>query len=281
MEYTTKRTDTSVLEIRHAISAGWSHEDLFLADVHFDSIHCNRVLLRRLLDEAKAKGSGIFVCGDWGDVMQGREDRRSSKDDLRQEYKTGHYIDAVVDDSIAFLEPYAENILALGDGNHDTSILRHHETNIISRICHALKAPYMGYAGFLRYMFSYQKDGRKSGCSSIPLWFHHGAGGGGEVTKGTSRAQREMGPVPDARIYVGGHIHRSWRIDDRRIKLTKTGRVTTERTLHLSIPTMKDEFDLFSGYHVEKGRWPRVLGGYWIKFWNRANEIEFDAHLAI
>jgi hypothetical protein len=284
MEYTVKRTDDSVLTIQHAIRAGWEHTDLLLADVHFDSAHCNRKLLKRLLDEAKEKGAGIFICGDWNDVMQGRDDRRSDKDELRKEYKVGHYLDAICDDSVAFLEPYRDNILALGDGNHETSILRHHETNILGRVCHALNVPYMGYAGFLKYMFAYEQNGKKSGMSSIPLWFHHGAGGGGEVTKGAARAQREMGPVPDARIYIGGHIHRSWRIDDRRLKLTQAGKVRTERTLHLCIPTLKDEFNLFGGYHVEKGRWPRVIGGYWLKFWwsgDSDTNVEFDAHLAI
>ena len=284
MEYTVKRTDDSVLTIQHAIRAGWQHTDLLLADVHFDSAHCNRKLLKSLLDEAKAQGSGIFICGDWADIMQGRDDRRSDKGELRKEYKVGHYLDAIVDDSVTFLEPYRDNILAIGDGNHETSILRHHETNILGRVCHALNVPYMGYAGFLRYMFSYVKDNKRSNCSSIPLWFHHGAGGGGEVTKGVMRAQREMGPVPDARIYIGGHIHRSWRIDDRRLKLTQTGKVRTERTLHLWIPTLKDEFNLFGGYHVEKGRWPRVIGGYWLKFWyspDSDTNVEFDAHLAI
>ena len=91
------------------------------------------------LDEAKEKDSGIFICGDWNDVMQGRDDHRSDKGELRKEYKVGHYLDAIVDDSVAFLEPYRENLLGIGDGNHETSILRHHETNILGRVCHALK----------------------------------------------------------------------------------------------------------------------------------------------
>jgi hypothetical protein len=284
MNFSIERQHPSVLAVRHAISAGWQQEHLLLADVHYDSTHCNRILLKKLLDQAKDKGAGIFICGDWNDAMQGRDDRRASKDDLRGEYKVGHYLDAVVDDSTAFLEPYRDNLLGIGDGNHETSILRHHETNVLGRICHALKVPYMGYAGFVRWMFAYEKDGKRSGMSSLPMWFHHGAGGGGEVTKGTARAQREMGPVPDARIYIGGHIHRSWRIDDARIKLTQAGKVTTERTLHLCIPTLKDEFDLRGGYHVEKGRWPRVIGGYWLRFWHdNMNDarVEFDASLAL
>ena len=59
MEYTVKRTDDSVLTIQHAIRAGWQHTDLLLADVHFDSPHCNRRLLRSLLTEAQETGAGV------------------------------------------------------------------------------------------------------------------------------------------------------------------------------------------------------------------------------
>jgi hypothetical protein len=194
------------------------------------------------------------------------------------------YLDAVVDDAIEYFAPYRHNMIMVSEGNHETSVSGHHETNVIGRICKALEIQHLGYAGYVRFMFRYDKDGRKSGMSSIPMWFHHGSGGGGEVTKGVSRAQRELGPVPDARIYVGGHIHRSWRVDDMRVRLTPAGKTTTERTLHVCLPTMKDEFDLRGGYHVVKGRWPRVVGGYWFRFWqdhNAPGNVQFDANLAL
>jgi hypothetical protein len=284
MQYTLERTDDNVLSVRHIIHAGWSQTYLGLADIHFDSIYCKRQILTKLLNQAKEQEAGIFIIGDLCDVMQVKGDPRSSKNELRPEYLVEDYIDAVVDDAIEYFAPYRHNIIMVSEGNHETAVSGHHETNVIGRFCKALDIPHLGYAGYVRFMFRHDKEGRKSGMSSLPMWFHHGSGGGGEVTKGVGRAQRELGPVPDARIYVGGHIHRSWRVDDMRVRLTKDGHTTTERTLHCCLPTMKDEFDLRGGYHIVKGRWPRVIGGLWFRFWYdtfAAGYVQFDASLAL
>jgi hypothetical protein len=284
MRYEIERTDDNVLSVRHIIHAGWSQDELGISDVHFDSVHCKRDILLKLLRQAQEREAGIFSVGDWGDVMQVKGDPRSSKNELRPEYLCEDYIDAVVDDSIEFLRPFKDNFLMMSEGNHETGALSHHETNIIGRICKALNIPHLGYAGYIRFMFRYEKDGRKSGMSSIPMWFHHGAGGGGEVNKGVARAQRERGPIPDARIYVSGHTHQAWAIPDARVRLTPGGKTTTERTLHVNLPTFKDEFNLRGGYHVVKGRWPRVIGGYWFRFWqdhNAPGNVQFDANLAL
>jgi hypothetical protein len=284
MQYEIERTDDNVLSVRHIIHAGWTQEHLGLADIHFDSVHCKRNILTKLLQQAKERDAGIFIIGDLCDVMQVKGDPRSSKNELRPEYLVEDYLDAVVDDAIEYFAPYRHNMIMVSEGNHETGVSGHHETNVIGRICKALDITHLGYAGYVRWMFRYEKDGRKSGMSSIPMWFHHGSSGSGDATKGVMRAQREMGPVPDARIYVGGHIHRSWRVDDMRVRLTPAGKTTTERTLHVCLPTMKDEFNLRGGYHIVKGRWPRVIGGLWFKFWyDRAvpGFVQFDASLAL
>lgn len=36
---------------------------------------------------------------------------------------------------------------------------------------------------------------------------------------------------------------------------------------HLQLSTYKQEFDLRGGYHIEKGRPPKPLGGTWLRFY--------------
>jgi len=74
----------------------WRQRFLLISDIHIDSPHCDRKLLRRHLDEAKGDGAGVLIFGDLLDVMQGRDDRRSSKADLRDDYKSGAYFSDVV-----------------------------------------------------------------------------------------------------------------------------------------------------------------------------------------
>jgi hypothetical protein len=284
-KWITEQTDANVLSVRYSINAGWQQDNLLISDVHFDSPHCRKDILRRLLNQAKERNAGIGIIGDWFDVMQGRDDRRSAKSDLAKQYKVSNYFDAVVEDSAAFLEPYKENILFASEGNHETAITKHHETNLLKRLCEELDVPHMGYSGFIRWMFHTENEqGQRSNKSSVPMYFHHGWGGGGEVNKGVARAQRERGPIPDAQIYVGGHTHTAYAIPDMRVRLSPSGRIANEMTLHINLPTLKDEYNMREGFHVEKGRWPRVLGGYWLRFWYSADSVtrvKFGAELAV
>ena len=38
---------------------------LFISDVHFDAMKCDRELLTKHLTEAKREGAKVFVFGDW------------------------------------------------------------------------------------------------------------------------------------------------------------------------------------------------------------------------
>ena len=64
---------------------------LLIADTHFDSIKCDRKLLKKHLDQAKEKNAKIFIFGDWFDCMGGKWDKRSTKADIRPEYNTQTY----------------------------------------------------------------------------------------------------------------------------------------------------------------------------------------------
>ncbi len=45
MGYTVEQTNTDVVTLRHTVTPDWRQRYLLLADVHFDSPHCNRKLL--------------------------------------------------------------------------------------------------------------------------------------------------------------------------------------------------------------------------------------------
>ena len=186
------------------ITSGWAQRFLLVSDVHFDSPHCQRDMLRRHLDEAAATGAGILSIGDWFDAMQGKQDPRHTKSDIRPEYKGNNYIDAIVDDAVKFLEPYREHIIGLGDGNHETAISKKLETDLTGRLARRLQVPRLGYSGFVQFRFQRNEHG---GRTSVNMYYHHGSGGGGIMTKGTLRVVRQAAWIPDAHILVSGHIH--------------------------------------------------------------------------
>ena len=248
MSYLVEQTHRDVVTLRHdGINADWSQRYLLLSDVHFDSPYCQRRMLRSYLDQAVACGAGILSFGDWFDAMQGKSDRRSDKGELMPAYKSGDYINRLVDESAEFLAPYAGNIIFLGDGNHETGIKKNLEVDILLLLAGRLNVKKMGYSGFVRFMF---KRTDRGGQTRRVLYYHHGAGGGGDVTKGVMRAQRQQSQVV-ADIYVGGHIHEQWSVWARRIELSANGDPVMPQVLHVCLPTLKDETNLQELSHRE------------------------------
>ncbi len=83
-----KRLERTVYDI--AVDNG--QKFLFLSDVHFDAMKCDRALLRRHLKQAMVDNAIVLVFGDWFDLMQGKWDPRGSYSDLRPEYKGPHLL---------------------------------------------------------------------------------------------------------------------------------------------------------------------------------------------
>ena len=273
------KKNRSVFFIKTDIKKVSEHQWFLLrSDVHHDSKHCNRELEKKHLDLAVKRNALIFDFGDCYDVMQGRFDRRSSKEDLRAEYKQGDYLDALVADFTKFYAPYAKNFGIMSMGNHETAILKHHETNLTERLIDRLnvetgsKIQMGGYSGWIRIAGKYH--GEKGG---VTIWYHHGYGGDAPVTKGTIQTARIAPYVPDANIVVTGHTHNEWIFPIPRVRLKlQTGTIYHDEQLHLKLPGYKDEYmDGYGGWHIERGGPPKPVGAMWLKIgWCKSDKKE-------
>lgn len=237
-------------------------ELLCLTDLHWDSAHCARELLKDHLEKALANNTPVVMFGDVFDVMQGKWDPRASQDALREEHRGSNYLDRIISTAIDWFKPYAKIIALVSPGNHEQSIAKRHETSLISRFVQGLQShgsPVVegGYWGFMSIQFL------ASGHSaSTSLHYHHGYGGGGEVTRGQIDNNRTRSQYY-GNIFVSGHIHR--RNFDENIMLTVDahGRLRRDHQLFLRCASYKDEVD---GWHAEKGRAARPLGGWLVRF---------------
>lgn len=266
---------------------GWETRILLTSDWHFDSIECDRGHLKRLLEEAKKNDWSWCAFGDIFDAMGGKFDPRSSKSDIRPEYQRGDYLDAIVQDCSAFISPYARNCIVLSPGNHEESVKRRHETDLVERlVAYTNRDNDSGirkgtYQGWIQMRVK-DYENPPAGSRTINLRYHHGHGGGGEVTQGVIQAQRRAVYLPDAHIVANGHIHYLWQTMFQRERITTYGSLTQDCQLHVGLSTFKDEYSANNGYHVEKGRGPRPLGGWWIRlYWCGQSEgVMYDAQLA-
>jgi len=272
MEYTTEAKG-NVLTVRFTgVSAGWEQWILLSSDRHHDNIHCQRNLEKEHLDQALERGALILDFGDLFCAMQGKYDPRSNMDDIRPEDVGADYLDRIVKHAAEDYGPYAANWLLCGKGNHETSILKRHGVDLTSNLVHRLNTDYGGrvhvggYGGWVRFLFG---DGKRVRAAKN-LKYHHGAGGGGPVTRGVIQTNRQAVYLPDADIVVNGHTHDSFWVPIARERLSTRGVVGRDITHYIRTPSYKDEYgDGSGGWHVERWGPPKPIGAIWMVF--RAN----------
>jgi hypothetical protein len=239
-----------------------------LSDLHWDNPRCDREKLKTHLDYCKTNNIPILINGDLFCLMQGRGDRRGNKSDIRPEHNNAKYLDSVIETAVEWFSPYAHLITVIGYGNHETTIIKFQETDVLQRFVDLLNYKNKtnvqtgGYGGWLSI---------KVPCFTSHnikhLKYFHGSGGGGIVTKGAINLTRALEMYENMDIFVLGHIHENWCRNDVRdvLKFNRGKRVyeLEQREIHHCIAgTYKEEYgDGSHGWHIERGAPPKVTGG--------------------
>jgi len=264
------------------VKAGWEKWFLLSSDRHWDSPQCDRKLMFQHLEQAKERDAHIIDSGDFFSMMEGRYDPRRNFDNMRPEYVMTNYLDAISDDAVKQLMPYADRFLMLGRGNHDQAVKKHNGTDVMSTLSKGLRqaganVQLGGYSGWVRFQF---KRGNERTLKQ--LYYFHGSGGGGEVTRGVIRTNRIGVYVEGADFVIMGHTHDSWDVPIKKIKLNRKGNIETYNCRYLNLGTYTDDYgDGYDGFFVESGKSPRPRGAAWLRFYAYNNEIKQEIILAI
>ena len=256
----------AVTMVHANITAGWTQDILFISDVHFDSVKCNRELLAEHLQEAKRRGAWIISVGDFVDAMQGRFDPRRSMDELRPEYRRDDYYDFLVKDATDYLTPYAANLLVFADGNHELAVLKNANTNLADRIVSNLRAAGSSvvHGGFGGWVIIQMVQSADSGRKCVRIKYFHGAGGEAPVTRGVIQTARQAVYLPDADIVVNGHSHNTYIIPISRERISIHGRQYFDLAWHIRTPGYKQDYaDGSGGWDVTRGGVPKPIGAIW------------------
>jgi hypothetical protein len=199
--------------------------------------------------------------------MQGKWDPRGTKSDIRPEHNNIRYLDSIIETAVDFFTPYSHLITVVGYGNHETAILKRHETDVLQRFVDLLNyknntnVQTGGYGGWLVINQCIRPKHRLS----TKVRYFHGSGGGGIVTRGEINLTRALEMYEDFEVFAMGHIHEN--------KCTNVARDTIEhnpacgwfskqKQIHLMITgTYKEEFgDGSKGWHVERGAPIKPIG---------------------
>lgn len=244
---------------------------LLQSDVHWDNPKCLQELVSKHLGEALERDAPVLDNGDWFCAMQGRWDKRANKNDLRPEHQRADYLDALVATAADFLKPYHKVLTVRGKGNHETAIEKAHETNLTDRLVERLRmqgassVKLGGYSGFVVFQVHHNGTRRRP----FKMFYHHGYGGGGPVTRGSIQTSRMAVFLADADLVWTGHTHDSWTMPIARVRLNQdcTG-VEHIRQEHIRTSGYKEDFrDGYGGWHIERGMPPKPIGAKWLRFY--------------
>ena len=257
----------------HEILLTENNKIAMLSDVHWDNPKCKLDLLKKDLDYCKANNIPVMLNGDTFCLMQGKWDPRGTKSDIRPEHNGINYLDLVIKTAVDFFSPYADIITVVGYGNHETSILKRHETDMIRRFVDLMNLANNtnictgGYGGWLIVRHEF----RPGVLSTFKGKYFHGSGGGGIVTRGEINLTRALEMYEDFDFFVMGHIHENKATNIVRDSLeyhSAKGYYVYHRPMHLAITgTYKEEYiDGAQGWHIERGAPPKLVGGRIMEF---------------
>ena len=252
----------------HEVTCQSGQEFLLMSDLHWDNPHCDRGLLKNHLDEAVKRNAAIILNGDTYCCMGGKYDRRADKSLIRPEHNTDRYFDAIVDTSVEWFAPYAKNILLIGYGNHETAIIKHGETDLLQRFASTLNystgsaVQVGGYGGTIDIRVLHDTI---RGVNFVVHYFH-GHSGGGVVSKGVIQDQRLLAGTEGYDLTWMGHVHELYYHQNMVHRYDRSTKTLIQKPVHqLRTATYKEEWDGgYMGFHTERGRGPKPLGGYWL-----------------
>lgn len=239
-----------------------------LSDLHWDNPKCDWPRLKKDLDYCLENDILVMVNGDFFCLMQGKGDKRGNKSDIRPEHNNAKYLDSIVETAVEWFSPYAHILTVIGYGNHETSVIKWQETDILQRFVDLLNYKngsnvYTGgYGGWL-IVRQHIADNVNT---SFKIKYFHGSGGGGVVTKGALNLTRALEMYEDFDVFTMGHIHENAARNDVRDTISynsKIGYRHEHKQIHLMLTgTYKEEYgDGSKGWHVERGAPVKPTGG--------------------
>lgn len=239
-----------------------------LSDIHWDNPKCDWDLLKKHLNYCVSENIPIMINGDMFCLMQGRGDKRGNKSDIRPEHNNAKYLDSIVETAVEWWSPYTHLMTVIGYGNHETSIIKYQETDILQRFVDLLNYKNKsnvftgGYGGW----FVVKMNLRGNASYSVKVKYFHGSGGGGIVTKGALNLTRALEMYEGFDVFTMGHIHENSCRNDVRDTIdhsSRSGYKNSLKDIHLMLTgTYKEEYeDGSKGWHVERGAPPKPVGG--------------------
>ncbi len=279
----SRRGKTPLITWPDPVGMGGTRRALVQFCEHFDSIRADVPMIRKHMQEALDEGAPIIKMGDTFDACNGRYDPRRNPEGVRPEFIGPDYLDRLVSEYSSFAKPFARNIALMGRGNHELSVMKHCDTDLISRTAERLRlegSPVIT-AGIGTWVIC-RMHVTTTTKISVPIYLYHATGGlVGGAAKGVAGALRRGAVLPEAAVLISGGSHTEWQTTVARERLNeKTGRLYTDEQVHFAISSYRHDWSPEGprpSFHSQEGRLPRSIGGSWLEL---TVQKSFDGRLA-
>lgn len=265
MKITDIRQKGAVISVYVQCKSGEPFNLLLSSDRHHDSFYTNRDLELKHLQLARERDALIIDVGDIFDAMQGRYDFRRDYADIRPEYCKPNYYDLIVDDAAEFYAPYADRFLVIAKGNHDKSVLKHTNIDLVNRLVYKMRQEYKattlvgGYGGWVIFHFEHEAGGAR-----IPfrMKFHHsGYASKAPVTRGVIGTNRQAVFLANPNLVANGHTHTDYITGIKREYVNHQDQVCFDMMYFVRTPGYKFDYgEGADGFPVEDNHAPNTTG---------------------
>jgi hypothetical protein len=201
-----------------AVESGQTVGFTLISDPHLGAPNVNEKKIEEELMTAAAKGDRIALNGDIFDAIFTR-DKRYTPNVIHPRFRGRNDLaNAVLEFAVEFFSPYVGQIDMIGVGNHDVTLEKFSNLDLVALLVHELQKlaskshtiHYGGYNGFLDYRFRFKgekenKDSRLCKGQRLVIYYHHGSGGAAPVTKGMIDFARRG--YADCDVLWHGHKH--------------------------------------------------------------------------
>ena len=180
---------------------------LFCSDLHFGAKGQDVKALERDFNKAKELNARIYINGDLFDMILHQDRKRYTVGS--DKYNSDNNINLAINEAYDFLEPYANQIEMIGCGNHETSVQKYHNIDVIQQTVWSMNKAFKTdikhgqFCGYIILKYHWADSGQ---VRTRKIFYTHGSGGSSEVTKGIINVNRHM-YNKTCDIFWQGHTH--------------------------------------------------------------------------
>jgi hypothetical protein len=249
----TKRLSDEVLEVKIEQK---NFSIVWISDLHKDSEFSMWKHVKKYLDDNP--NAYIVIGGDSIDVMQFVNDKRGSKTATLEKFNSSDYANKVIEDSRKdIILPYKDRIISWNRGNHDNSIVKHHNIDLLALIC-GVDVPIHEYTG---YIILNTPVGLRNKRTRLVIHFCHSPFSMGTRSKGSLGIDISKATYPSADIWITEHTHDGFIHPVRHEVLCQNNTLEQRNKWYIQNIAAKQETQgKRNGFHFETNKGNRASG---------------------